>query len=167
GREIFFNPATFTNENLNGRTRREGVEISFSARPLEWLTLKAGYTYTDAGIEEGTFKGNDMPNVPKHQAVFDVETSLGSGLTVALNGSYIGERPFVSDFANAFSDQESYVLLNGRIQYHWKFLKAFLNINNITNEKYSEYGVIGGFPIEKAFYPSPRINFLAGLSVDL
>ncbi len=166
-KEIFFNPITYVNENLDGKTRRDGVEISFFAKPTEWLTLKAGYTYLDAEIKEGTFKGNEVPNVPKHKATVDVVTSLGRGLTVALNGAYVGERPFISDFSNDFGDQESYVILNSRIQYQRKSLKAFLNINNLTNNEYSEFGVLGGVPIEKAFYPSPGINFLAGFSIDL
>ncbi|OHE61311.1 MAG: hypothetical protein A2Z47_14800 [Thermodesulfovibrio sp. RBG_19FT_COMBO_42_12] len=165
-KEIFFNPITYVNENLDGKTRRDAVEISFFAKPAEWLTLKAGYTYLDAEIKEGTFKGNEVPNVPKHKAAVDVVTSLGRGLTIALNGVYVGERPFISDFCNDFSDQESYVILNSKIQYQWKSLKAFLNINNLTNNEYSEFGVLGGVPIEKAFYPSPKINFLAGFSID-
>lgn len=166
-KEIFFNPITYTNENLDGKTRRDGIEISLFAKPIKWLTLKAGYTHLDAEIKEGTFKGKKIPNVPEHKASMDVVTYLGRGFTIALNGVYIGERPFISDFSNDFSDQKSYVVLNSKIQYQWKSLKAFLNINNLTNNRYSEYGVLGGFPIEKAFYPSPRINFLAGLSIDL
>jgi iron complex outermembrane receptor protein len=165
-KEIFFNPITYTNENLDGKTRRDGIEISFFVKPIDWLTLKAGYTYLDAKIKEGTFKGKEVPNVPKHKASVDVVTFLGRGFTIALNGVYVGERPFISDFSNDFGDQESYLVLNSKMNYHWKYLNAFLNINNLTNTKYSEFGVIGGFPIEKVFYPSPRINFLAGLSID-
>ena len=165
-KEIFFNPITYTNENMDGKTRRDGIEISFFVKPIEWLTLRAGYTYLDAEIKEGTFKGKEVPNVPKHKASVDVVTFLGRGFTFALNGVYVGERPFISDFSNDFGDQESYLVLNSKINYHWKYLNAFLNINNLTNTKYSEFGVIGGFPIEKAFYPSPSINFLAGVTID-
>jgi len=167
--EIFFNPITYTNENLDGMTQRDGVEVSFSVRASRWLALKGGYTYLNAAIKDGTFKGKDIPNVPKHKAVLEVISSLGKGFTFILNGAYIGERPFISDFSNDFSNQKSYLVLNSKIIYQWKSLKAFLDINNLTNRKYSEYGVIGGFPVavEKAFYPSPRINFLAGLSVEL
>lgn len=165
-KEIFFNPITYTNENMDGKTRRDGIEVSFFVKPIEWLTLRAGYTYLDAEIKEGTFKGKEVPNVPKHKASVDVVTFLGRGFTFALNGVYVGERPFISDFTNDFGDQESYLVLNSKINYHWKYLNAFLNINNLTNTKYSEFGVIGGFPIEKAFYPSPRINFLAGVTFD-
>lgn len=165
--EIFFNPITYTNENLDGMTQRDGVEVLFSVKAARWLALKGGYTYLNAAIKDGTFKGKDIPNVPKHKAVLEVISSLGKGFTFILNGAYIGERPFISDFSNDFSNQKSYLVLNSKIIYQWKSLKAFLDINNLTNREYSEYGVIGGSPIEKAFYPSPKRNFFAGLSVEL
>ena len=164
--EIFFNPATFMNENLDGKTRRDGVEISFSTRPFTWLRLKGSYTYLDAEIKEGMFKGNDVPNVPDHKATLGTVLFPWQGFSIALNGVYIGKRPFVSDFTNKSGNQEDYLVVNGKIKYRWKALSAFLDINNLTNEEYSEYGVLGGFPVEKAFYPSPKRNFLMGLSVD-
>lgn len=164
--EIVFNPATYINENLDGKTRRDGIEISLSAKPVDWLTLKGGYTYLDAEIKEGAFKGKNVPNVPTQKVDVYVLTSLGKGFTVTLNGAYVGERPFISDFSNEYGNQESYITLNGKLQYQRKSLTAFLDINNLTNNEYSEYGVIGGFPLERAFYPSPRISFLAGLSME-
>jgi len=165
-KEIFFNPITYINENLDGKTRRDGIEISFFVKPAEWLTFKAGYTYLTAEIKEGTFKGKQVPNVPKHKASVDVVTSPGRGFTIALDSVYVGERPFISDFSNDFGNQKSYIVLNSKINYRWKSSNAFLNINNLTNTRYSEFGVLGGFPLEKAFYPSPRINFLAGVRID-
>jgi iron complex outermembrane receptor protein len=166
-KEIFFDPVTYNNENLDGMTRRDGIEFSLFIKPTDWLTLKTGYAYLDAKIKEGSFKGKDVPNVPKHKAFAEVVTSLGKGLTIAFDGVYVGERPFISDFANDFGDQKSYLVLNSRLKYHWKKLNAFLNLNNLTNAKYSEYGVIGGSPLEKSFYPSPRMNFLAGVTINI
>jgi iron complex outermembrane receptor protein len=165
--EIFFNPVTYNNENLDGKTRREGIEFSFFIKPAEWLTLKTGYAYLDADIKGGSFKGKDIPNVPKHKVFADIVTSLGKGFTAAFNGVYVGKRPFISDFSNDFGEQKSYLVLNSKLQYHWKALEAFLNINNLTNTKYSEFGVIGGFPLERSFYPSPRLNVLAGVRVNI
>ncbi len=167
--EIFFNPTptSLANENLDAMTRRDGIEISFSAKANKWVTLKGGYAYLDATIKGGTFKGKKVPNVPKHMATLEAISSLGRGFTIALNGAYIGERPFISDFSNAFDNQKSYIVLNSKIQYQWRSLKAFLDINNLTDREYSEFGVLGVFPpIEKAFYPSPKRNFLVGLSID-
>jgi iron complex outermembrane receptor protein len=165
--EIFFNPMTFTNENFDGRIRRDGIEVSLNAEVNKWLTVKGGYSYLNAKIRGGEFKGNNVPNVPEHKATAEAAASLGRGFIFMVNGVYIGERPFVSDFANAFSNQNGYFVFNGKITYRWKALTAFLDINNITNKEYSEYGVIGGFPIEKSFYPSSERNFLVGLSMEL
>ena len=164
--EIFFNPTTFANENLDGKTRRDGVEFSVSARPFFWLQMDGSYTYMDVKIKGGVFQGKDIPNVPNHKATFGTIFFPGKGFTIALNGVYIGKRPFVSDFANNFGEQADYIVINSKLKYEWKTLTAFLDINNLNDKEYSEYGVLGGFPIERAFYPSPKRNFLAGLSVN-
>ena len=163
--EIFFNPKTYTNENLDGKTRRDGVEIALR-KTFENVSISAGYTYADTEINGGLFSGNEVPNVPKHKASLDAVFDIGRGFTVALNGIYIGERLFESDYANTFSNQDDYIVLNAKFKYNWKNFTTFLDINNITDEKYSEYGVLGGFPVEEAFYPSPERNFYFGVSVD-
>lgn len=165
-KEIFFDPVTFQNENLDGLTRREGIEISLDAKAFSWLTVRGSYTYLSAKIKEGTFAGNNVPNVPKNKAAVDITCHMGKGASAILSGVYIGERPFISDFANDFSNQQAYLLLNLKLAYQWKSLRAFVDINNLTNKEYSEFGVIGGVPLEKAFYPSPKRNFLVGLSMD-
>jgi iron complex outermembrane receptor protein len=164
--EIFFNPTTFANENLDHKTRRDAVEVSLT-KIFERVTLSGSYTFTDATIEGGLFEGNDVPNVARHQASLDTVFDLGRGLTMAVNGIYIGHRPFISDFSNDFDDQDDYLVLNAKLRYTWKHLSAFLDINNITNNDYSEFGALGGFPvIEEGFSPSPKINFLVGVSAD-
>lgn len=161
--EIYFNPTTYTNQNLDGKTRRDGVEVSLT-KTFDWATLSGTYTYTKATIESGQHEDKDFPNVPEHQFTFNTLFPLPYGFSVGVGGVYVGERPFISDFANAFDDQEDYFVLNTKIMYQWKKLNAFLNINNLTDEEYSEYGVLGSFPDERAYYPSPKINFLVGVS---
>lgn len=162
--EIFLNPQTYINENVEGTIRREGVEIDASVKPVEWLTVKATYTYIEAELSGSDFAGKDVPNVPRHRATMGLVTTPTRGTTLSLDYVYLGKRPFISDFSNAFPKQESYVLLNTKFEYRWKKISAFLTVNNITNETYAEYGVLGGFPVEEAFYPSPGRNFLAGIS---
>ncbi len=164
--EIFYNTVTFANENLDGDTRRQGVELTL-AKEFERMKLKATYSYTDAEIRGGQYSGEHIPNVPEHKASFDSEFELGAGFLLALTGIYVGERPFDSDFANQFDDQDDYFLLNAKILYKWKNFTPFVNLNNITNEEYSEYGVLGGFPTEEAFYPSPKFNFMVGITAEM
>ncbi|MCK5139684.1 MAG: TonB-dependent receptor, partial [Thermodesulfovibrionia bacterium] len=164
--EIFFNSPVFMNDNLDGETDRKGFELSFSAGLVEWLTVNGTYTYTDASIEGGMFDGKDFPNVPDHKASLETVFYPVEGLMIAINGVYVGERPFISDFTNSFDEQEDYTVINGKVEYKKQNVTIFLDVNNLTDEEYSEYGVIAVFPTEKAFYPSPKRNFLAGLSVE-
>lgn len=162
--EIFYNPLN-SNTNMDGTTGRDGIEISLS-NEFDWVTLKGGYTYLAADIKDGQFAGKNIPDVPKHKATLDTSFMLMRGLTIAINGTYVGERPFISDFSNSFKYQEEYIVLNTKLKYRWKTAAAFLDINNLTNREYSEYGTIGGFPAERAYYPSNEINFLIGLSAN-
>ncbi len=166
-REIIYNPVLYENENLDGITHREGAEISFESKATNWLAVRGGYTFLRAKIAGGMFDGSNVPNVPMHKATMDLVCHVTKQADAILNGVYIGERPFISDWSNSFSNQDAYVLLNAKFNYRWKSVKAFLNINNLTNKKYSEYGVIGGVPLQRAYYPSPTRNFLLGLSFDL
>ena len=162
--EIYYDPGLFANLNYPGETRRDGLEISLT-KTFSKVTLGGNYTYMDATYESGPYKNNDIPNVPEHKLTFNTLFSLPYRLSLAINGVYVGERSFIGDFKNDFEDQEDYLVINTKLMYNWKQMTAFLVINNITDEEYSEYGGISTFPIEEpGFFPSPEINFLVGVS---
>jgi iron complex outermembrane recepter protein len=162
--EIFYNPTTFKNENLKGNTLRDGVEASLT-KTFERLEVTGSYTYTLADIEEGLFEGSSVPGIPKHKATLDARFMLGSGFTLSANGNYIGERYFESDFVNVYGKQKDHVVANVKLGYEIKNLTAYVQANNVTDESYSEYGVLGGWPVERAYYPCAERNFLAGVSI--
>lgn len=164
--EIFYNLNSYSNENMDGDTKRYGVEVSV-VRDFLWGNTNLSYTYTRAEIDGGQFDNSDIPNVPEHQAAFNVLVDYWKPFTIAVNGTYIGERPFISDFNNNYSDQEDYVVVNAKIVYRLKNISTFLNLNNLFNKEYDEYGVLGGFPTEQAFYPSPKAHFMIGISLDI
>ena len=163
--EIFFNPSTYANENLDAATRQDGIEISagYDAGPFR---LGGAYTYRNSEILDGEYAGNQVPNVPWHQASLDLVWRPREDLTLAVNGIYVGERYLESDFANDFEKQDSYTLVNVKVRYNWQKYTAFLDLNNVFNEEYSAYGVLATFPVEPAYYPSPEFNLYAGLRYD-
>ncbi len=172
--EILYDPNLFVpsrpffpgqNTNLDGDTEREGVEISLK-NSFKWGTASIAYTYTKAEIDGGTYDNSDIPNVPEHQASATAVIDLLKPFTLAINSTYIGRRPFISDLNNNLKDQEDYVVVNAKLQYKWKKLTAFLDINNLFDKEYDEYGVLGGFPIERAYYPSSRTNYMAGVTLE-
>lgn len=169
--EIFFNPDTGANSNLDGRSLRKGIEIALKSRLSEMLALGVGYTYIDTEIKDGMFKGKAIPNVPMNKVTGEVQIFPLKGLMLGLNAVFTDSRPFISDFSNSFEKQEAFFVLNSKVKYKWKNITAFLDINNILDEEYSEYGVLGynldTFAYERAFYPSPEINALLGVSFEI
>ena len=169
-KEIFFNLSNYANENLDGKSRRKGLEVSFDMEASKWLSLNGSYTYLDASIKGGRFSGKAFPDVPKHKASLGTTMNLGQSFTFTLNGFYTGRRSFVSDFDNAYDQQNDFVVVNAKLKYAWKKIHAYLDINNVTGNNYSEYGVIGSnrvtFLPERAFYPSPKTNILFGVSAE-
>ena len=148
--------------------KRVAMDLRFPlTKTFEKVTLSGNYTFTDATITSGQFENKDFPNVPNHKAALSGLFTFGKGFSLTVSGIYVGERPFISDFSNNFEYQEDYLIINTKLKYLWKNMTVFLNINNITDEEYSEYGGISTFPItEPGIYPSPEINFLAGISAD-
>ncbi len=164
--EIFYNPVNFANENMQGITRRKGIEVGFTGWFSDIFQVKGSYSYTDAKIRDGQFAGKNVPNVPNHHATLNASYLFSEGFDLAVTGTYVGERPLISDFNNAYAYQKSYIRTDVKLSYSRDDMSAFIGVNNITNSKYAEYGVLGGFPTAPNLYPSPEINVLAGVSVQ-
>jgi iron complex outermembrane receptor protein len=168
--EIFFNPLGGAfgfggNENFDGTTRRTGIELAAGGY-VGSLMLRGSYTYNRPRVQEGRFQGAWVPSVPKNRFTVNGTLFLTADFTLALDGSYVGKKPFESDWSNSFGLQEDYFLLNSRVAYTWQRYRVYVDMNNLLNQEYSEYGVLGGFPSERAFYPSPKAHFLVGLSAS-
>jgi len=162
--EIFFNPARYANENLDGDTIRQGLEVRLSKR-FDMVLLSTSYTFRDAVIDGGLYDGNEIPNVPRHQVTLGAETRLFEMFQLNVDGSYIGERPFISDFNNSVEYQDSYLYLTAKLAYLFENGSAYITVNNLLDEEYSQYGGLN-FLGEPGVQPSPGINFLLGVNIE-
>ena len=160
--EIFFNPLTFTNENLP-KTQRQGLEAGVKARPLSWLTVWGNYGYIRPFIRGDQFSGNEIPGVPRHKGSVGTDIELGRGFLLNARANIVGSRRFISDFANKVERLDGYYTFDMKLSYAWKGLKTFIGVNNLLNRKYAEFGVIDAAGAQ-FFYPSPERNFIGGIS---
>jgi iron complex outermembrane receptor protein len=157
--EIFLNPATYANQNLDGDSIRQGVELSASKNIYDIL-FSGSYTFRDTDIDGGEYDGSELPGVPQHQWTLGAQKTFAKRIQLVLDGNYVGERRFISDFANDHGDMEDYFYLTSKLSYLLDKGSVYIAVNNILNDEYSEYGVIYG--VEENFYPSPKINFKVG-----
>lgn len=170
-REIFYNPAGGdfgfgANENFEGRTRRRGMEFS-SGVSRGIATLRGNYGVVQTSVIDGQYAGRQVPGVAAHKMAAEIFLQISPGLTASVNATYVGSRYFHSDWSNRFGKHDGYFLLNSRISYRWNRFTLFADFNNIMNHEYAEYGVLGGFPVERAFYPSPKFNARVGIRLPI
>lgn len=165
--EIFYNPTGGpfgfgANENLDGETRRQGVEVKW-AYQYKGVIAGANYTRMKAKIRGGLYDGSDVPNVPENRVSADLGYAFDMGLFMGVNGVYMGSRYLISDFNNSAVKQDDYTVVNAKIKYDWRWLSFFVDLNNIFDEEYSSYGGLN-FLGEPGYYPSPEFNVLAGVT---
>jgi iron complex outermembrane receptor protein len=161
--EIFFNPSTFNNENYI-RTRRQGIETGIKMKPFEWLSLWGNYSYTRPLLRGDSFSGNDIPGVPRHKGAIGTDIYPGKGFLINVKANLVGPRYFISDWNNQGGQLNRYYTLDTKLSYSWKGLKAFVGINNLTNQKYVEWAVTNATGTNQLYYPSPERNFFGGIS---
>ncbi len=161
--EIFFNPDTFTNENFP-ETRRQGVEIGARVRPFPWLAIWGNYGYTKPILRKDPFSGNDIPGVPRNKGSGGVDIELPKGFLLSGKVNAVGSSYLISDWQNQFEKLDGYYTVDAKLSYVWKGLKAFVGVNNLTNQKYEEWAVTNATGTSQVFYPSPERTFIGGIS---
>ncbi len=167
--EIFFNPVGGpfgfgANQNLDGDGRRSGLDFAL-ATMVGRVRVGGTVSLVDTSIDGGAYDGESMPGVPGRRASVDITLPLISRLDLSLDGAYTGRRRFEGDFEGTFGEQDTFFLLDARVAYRIRRVRLRVDVKNLLDEEYSAFGVLGGFPVGRAFYPSPGIHALAGVDV--
>ena len=111
-----------------GKSRIEGGELEFAARPAEELTLHLGLGFLDAKVQEGALaggavnvSGKTLPNAPKVSGTlagdWDFVKWTTLGMTAHVDASYSSRQYFELQNENRIS-QLPYALVNARLMLH-------------------------------------------------
>jgi outer membrane receptor protein involved in Fe transport len=106
-----------------------------------------------------------MPGVAARRGSLQLHVPVSARLSVSVAGAYTGSRRFEGDFDDAFGRQEGHFLLDAKVAWQAGATRLFVDVKNVLDQEYDEYGVIGGFPSQRAFYPSPGVHAFAGVEV--
>lgn len=165
--EIFFDPLTFTNTNID-RSHKYGLELQDSLRVGSDLSLSANYTYTRAIIDHeinggGAFNGKDLPGVPRHGLILGLGYNLTGKSALNLNQTWRSTAYAAEDFANSFSQkQAAYQSTDLAYRYRDKAYEWSASIDNLFAHQN------GLWVHDDAIYPvgftrNFRLGFKAGL----
>jgi len=117
-----------------GASKRYGLELSATAKPVSQLALQLAYTYShftydiglpipilmdDSSDHRAILDGNWLPNSPQHQLMIDLRYDVTPELSLGVTSETYSES-FI-DGANVESEAApGYTLLGGRIVYRWQ-----------------------------------------------
>jgi hypothetical protein len=131
--ELVFNGDTGTTE-AQGPTHREGLEFGTTLHLLDWLTFTGDFTYT-THAEFVRPRPAPIPLAPIWTARWDLTARLPWGLSTSFEMRYLGDRPADED---NIQTARGYTLFNWTARYRYKFMEAFLSIENLANVEWRE-----------------------------
>ena len=114
-----------------GASRRQGVEFSTQVQLFDWLTFNGNFTYTRATFDNG----DAVPLAPRWTALADLTARWPWGLSMDLAMIYLGPRYLTEDRSVV---ARGYTLTTLTARYRYKTIEAFLSMNNLFNQNYSE-----------------------------
>nr|WP_319485388.1 TonB-dependent receptor [uncultured Cohaesibacter sp.] len=128
--EIVFSSVTWKYANETGVSKRQGVEISASAKITDNLTVDASYTYTDSKTPSGTQESRR----PKHSGTFKVSQAFLDGKAHAFVDSSI-----FADRTDTYVALDDYILVNVGADYQINDkIQVYGRVENLLDENYQE-----------------------------
>lgn len=151
-------------KTLGGGTRSKGVELDITAKPVEGLSVIAGYSYNDmryintSGTNGSFIEGDRVVRTPQNTANLSFFYTLPSGVLKGLSfgaiANYIGDRlagwnddyvwtenkPVTNPktYTITIRDRdiplEAYTTIDASVGYTWNKFSILCKLSNITNE---------------------------------
>ena len=150
-----------------GPSHREGIEFATRVQILEWLTFSGDMTASRAEFDTGAA----VALAPRLTARADLTARLPWGLASSFGMRYLGDRYADED---RHQTARGYLLFDFTARYRYKWLEAFLSIENLTNTEYREAQFfftsrLAGEPATGVpdihYTPGNPRSFLGGLAV--
>ena len=152
----------FTAENLDGKSKRDGVEVELSAALNEVLSVTGSYTYTDSREPNDSGGRSRELRRPKHMAALNLNAALLDGrANLNLNVSYTDDQrdrffpPFPEDPQVVTLDSYTLVDISGSYRLTDN-VELYARLNNSFDESYQN--VFGFQSPERAAYGGVRVK---------
>lgn len=161
--EITFDSIAYANINLPD-TERQGFQFDAGLTLSDEVALSANYTYTDAEVTAGSFRGKEVPYVSANVANLGIVFTPLDMLTLVLDSTYTGSRYLSGDEANRFAKVAPIQLFNLNVIWHVAQVEIAGRIKNITNERYAGFQGYSSWQAAKYYYPQPERNYEASIT---
>ncbi|MGO4770642.1 TonB-dependent siderophore receptor [Flavobacterium sp. W22_SRS_FK3] len=142
---------------MSGETKSKGAEVDITARPIEGLSVIAGYSYNDmrytktSGANGSFIEGGRVARTPQNTAnlsfFYTLQSGFLKGVSVGAIGNYIGKR--IGGWNNQYNTDLTkypdgiwyreiplggYATIDVSAGYNWKKISLLCKLSNITDE---------------------------------
>jgi iron complex outermembrane recepter protein len=163
--EIGFDALQSINTNFDP-TRHQGIEAELGWELLSNLKAKLSYAYTDAEFKSGLYRGNNIPSVASNSTHAQVLWDVNQYGKYIAQVNYVGERYTSGDFSNALNKLPSYTTLDLRANWNMKPVTISLMAQNVTDKKYSPYGLFSSAKNDYYYFPADGRTFYLNARYD-
>lgn len=138
--EIYFNPATYVNTNIDA-SHKYGLELQDNWRIRPDVNLTASYIYTRAIIAHetdggGTYDGKNLPGVPHHGVTLGMQYDWSEHSTFNLSHVWRSSAYAAEDFANNFTQkQAAFQSTSVAYHYRYKIYELWASVDNLFEHK--------------------------------
>ena len=163
--EIGYDAATGNNVNFEP-TRRQGIEAEIGLEILSNLKTKLSYAYTNAAFKSGAFNGKSLPSVASNIAHAQVLWNAQEYGQYIAQVNFVGKRYTSGDFNNSLNKLPSYTTLDLRANWTIKPVTISLSALNLTDKKYSPFGLFSTFKNDYYYFPADGRSFYLSVRYD-
>jgi catecholate siderophore receptor len=135
---------TVPDQQLDGKSRVNGIALGANGRITPSWTVTANYTYLDSkvlrsvatGAAIDPVAGNPLTNTPKHSGSFFTNYTLPFGLVLGYGLNYQGKF-YMNNSGAVLYQVKDYLIQNASLSYKIsEALSAQVNVKNLTDKKY-------------------------------
>nr|WP_205600990.1 TonB-dependent receptor [Halomonas socia] len=154
--------------NYAGKTRHQGVEAGLNGTvPLAGgnIGYRAAWTYSDFRFIGGEFNGNRIAGVPRH--LISAEALYHTGAwRFGPNLRWLPQDTMIDHANTAGAEQEAYALFGFKVDYQAGAWRAYLQGDNLTDERYASSYVIRNQsdPDQPGYLPGNGRSVSAGIA---
>lgn len=134
--EIFYDPTSFANVNLDP-TKRRGFELDAEQRIATDWRVSAHYQYVDAKFREGVNRGKQMVLVPENTLSARLSWTPADGQSADIGAQWVDRQRYGSDFSNGCAARiPGFTTFDARYARRfgpWEFALSGLNL---TDKRY-------------------------------
>lgn len=149
---------------INGKSRRLGVDVEARAQILSWLWADADLNLSSGLFVDAPADANEIPLAPRITSTGGLTAIHASGFGASLRYRHIGDRPANED--NSVT-AEGHTLLNIGLSYTVGSFKYFIAVENLFDVDWNEAQFDTESRLADEAEPVSEIHFTPGNPMNL